>query len=122
MDQLKIIEQQIKIIEIKQQQNELKLKNTDIVLGDIKNTTVSQTLQNIISNHFNVANLVLTKFIYETNILIEIIQMAKIGQVHPSLISPTELLEQLRDIKISLHPIGWTQFFIVSTVMPKVLF
>jgi hypothetical protein len=42
------------------------------------------------------------KFTFETNILIKLIQMAKMGQLHPSLISPSELLEQLKDIKILL--------------------
>lgn len=32
----------------------------------------------------------------------EIIQVAKMGQVHPSLIRPDELNSQLKDIKVSL--------------------
>jgi hypothetical protein len=73
-------------------------------MGDLTNFTISQNLKNVVLNHFNFANLVLTKCIYVTNILIEIIQMAKIGQIHQNLTSPTELLEQLRHIKVSLPP------------------
>jgi hypothetical protein len=32
----------------------------------------------------------------------EIVQAAKTGQIHPSLLSPSELLEQFKDIKLGL--------------------
>jgi len=38
----------------------------------------------------------------ETNTLLEIIQRVKIGIIHTSLISPRELLENIKDIKVSL--------------------
>jgi hypothetical protein len=69
-------------------------------VGDLEKQ--NPNLKSLIINHFTFANLVLTKLIFEPNILIEIIQMAKMGQLHPNLISPSELLEQLKDIKISL--------------------
>jgi hypothetical protein len=38
----------------------------------------------------------------ETNTLLEIIQQAKVGIIHPSLITPQEFLEHVKDIKVSL--------------------
>jgi len=38
----------------------------------------------------------------ETNTFIEIIQQAKIGIIYPSLTTPQELLEHVKNIKVSL--------------------
>jgi hypothetical protein len=47
-------------------------------------------------------SLLLTQYMIETNTVFEIIQSAKIGQIHPKLLSPEELLKQFKDIKIGL--------------------
>ncbi len=101
-NQVKLIEEQIKIIRLKQDQEDLKIKKIEITSDDLKNKTTDQFMKNYLSIHFSFANLVLTKYIYETNTLLETIQMARVGQMHPSLLPPNDLLEQLRDIKVSL--------------------
>lgn len=58
-----------------------------------------------ITNHFTLMNLILEQQILDTNTLFEIIQTAIMGNIHPSLLGPEELLRQFRDIKIWL-PIG----------------
>jgi len=100
-NQIKLIEEQIKIIRLNQGQD-LKIKKVEIILDDLKNSTIEQFMKNYLSIHFSFANLVLTKYFYETNTLLETIQMARVGQMHPSLLPPSDLLEQLRNIKISL--------------------
>ncbi|KAE9523210.1 hypothetical protein AGLY_016377 [Aphis glycines] len=101
-NQIKLIEEQIKIIRLNQDQEDLKIKKVEITSDDLKNKTIDQFMKNYLSIHFSFANLVLTKYIYETNTLLETIQMARVGQMHPSLLPPNDLLEQLRDIKVSL--------------------
>lgn len=47
-------------------------------------------------------NLKLTNYLFETSTMIDIIQTAKVGQIHPSLISTQVLFDQFKDIKVSL--------------------
>jgi len=101
-NQLKLLEEQIKIIKINLEQKELNFRKVDMDLTQLKNSSIEQYMTNYLLKHFSLSNLILAKHIFETNTLIEIIQMAKLGHIHPNLLAPQELLEQFRDIKISL--------------------
>lgn len=63
----------------------------------------SQHIKDLIGRNFIFINLLLTKHIYETNVLLEIIQLTKVGQIYLSLLGQTDLLEQLKYIKILLQ-------------------
>jgi len=62
-------------------------------------------LNNFIFKHFTYMSLLLTKHMAEIDILLTAIENAKLGQIHPFLIGPTDLLTKLQDIRLSL-PIG----------------
>ena len=98
----KNLEEQTKIIKI---ENDMMNKNYILPRSDYPNATqVSDALSR--KNFMLVSDLqislLLTQYMIETNTVFEIIQSAKIGQIHPNLLSPEELLEQFKDIKIGL--------------------
>ena len=102
-DQLKLITKQIKILQLRQYEQNKKIDN--IMYSTIKsniNETNSDMTRNTILEHLNTINIMITQHLLETETLIEIVQSAKIGQIHPSLIGPTELMQQFKDIKVSL--------------------
>lgn len=47
-------------------------------------------------------NLIVDQLAYEADILYEIIQNARLGLIHPSLLSQEQLLNQFKDIKLGL--------------------
>ncbi|KAL4107964.1 hypothetical protein QTP88_018233 [Uroleucon formosanum] len=74
-------------------------------ISELKNITVEQQINNFVFRHFSYMNLLLTKYMAETDILLSIIEAAKLGQIHPYLLGPTDLLAQFQDIRLS-PPIG----------------
>lgn len=100
--ELHLIEEQIKIIKINQIKDKLELISAEEVIEGVRNITDELQLRGYLSEHFNTLNFILQKYNLETNTLFEIVQAAKIGLIHPSLIQPDEMLRQLRDIKIWL--------------------
>jgi hypothetical protein len=55
-----------------------------------------------IVNNFIFINVLLAQYSMKIDTKGEIVQDAKTGQIHPSLLSPSELLEQFKDIKLGL--------------------
>ncbi|KAF0726158.1 Integrase catalytic domain-containing protein [Aphis craccivora] len=101
--QSKLIKEQIKVVQLNHNIGTRKYFNISLDLSDITNVTEEkQQIKNYLTKHFIQVNLLVTKHILETNTLLEIIHQAKIGVVHPSLITPQELLEHVKDIKVSL--------------------
>lgn len=97
--EIKILKEQVKIIKIQQasimsQQNE--------ILSVEEQLMTSQRGIDFMMGHVSDLNLKLTDYIFEINTVIEIIQSAKIGQIHPSLISTQAFHDQFKDIKVSL--------------------
>ena len=100
--QTKWIKEQLKVIKLKQEIEAREFYNMTFVVNELLNTTKEQQIKNYITKHFIYVNLVLTKHMAETNTFIEIVQQAKLGIIHPVLITPQELLEHIKDIKVSL--------------------
>ena len=96
--QLKLINEQIKIIKLKNEFEAREYYNMTFAVNELINITKEQQLRNYITKHFMIISLTLTKHLSETNTLLEIIQQAKIGVIHPNLITPQEFLEHFKDI------------------------
>jgi len=62
----------------------------------------STQVRSAITNHFLQLILMLTQFGHETNTLFEIIQSARLGLIHPSLLSFHQLLKQFKGIQLWL--------------------
>ncbi|XP_060871073.1 uncharacterized protein LOC132945368 isoform X2 [Metopolophium dirhodum] len=103
--QSKLIKEQIKVVQL---QNNIVSHNIissvplTLMVNETTNSTREQQIKNYLTKHFIHVNLLITKQIEETNTLLEVIQQAKMGIIHPSLISPKELLEHVKDVKVSL--------------------
>ncbi|XP_060881048.1 uncharacterized protein LOC132952688 isoform X1 [Metopolophium dirhodum] len=100
--QTKFVKEQIKIVKLQTKFDEYENYNTTFVYNESINISREQQTKNYLLKHFVIVNLLITKHMLETNTLLEIIQQAKIGIIHTSLISPRELLENIKDIKVSL--------------------
>lgn len=100
--QSKLIKEQIKVVQLNHDIGTNKYVNMSLEINELTNITDEQQVKNYLTKHFIQVNLLITKHILETNTLLEIIHQAKIGVIHPSLITPQELLEHVKDIKVSL--------------------
>lgn len=103
----KLLEKQIKILRVEIERDEGRLYNMREKLNtDLNITLVNFTneiqIKNHVTNSYLKLSLLLTQYMIEANTIFEIIQFAKLGQIHPKLVSPEELLKQFKDIKISL--------------------
>lgn len=49
---------------------------------------------------FSQINVLLTQFTYEISRIFEIIQAARVGQIHSNLLNQDQLLTQFKDIKL----------------------
>ncbi|KAF0746052.1 Envelope fusion protein [Aphis craccivora] len=59
-------------------------------------------MRSFLAYHFIQINLILELYIAETDILFDVIQAAKVGLIHPSLLTPQELLKQFLNIKVGM--------------------
>ena len=98
----KILENRVKILEINQERESETTKASLETVYELKNWTDEVRIRNRILQHFVRMNILLNQYTFETNTLSEIIQLARIGQIHPSLFTKQELINQLRDIKVSV--------------------
>ncbi|KAE9523117.1 hypothetical protein AGLY_016485 [Aphis glycines] len=97
------IKQQLKIVKLKQEEDKIVLlKTLDFLKTDISSMTEESNIKNYISNYFIQVSLMLQLHLSATDILFDVIQSAKIGLIHPSILKPKELLKQILDIKIAL--------------------
>jgi len=102
LKEIKVLENRVKILEI-DQERELENITTNLeAIYELKTWTEEMKIRNRILQHFMRINILLNQYTFETNTLCEIIQLAKIGQIHPSLFTKQELINQLRDIKVSV--------------------
>ncbi|KAL4088779.1 hypothetical protein QTP88_023863 [Uroleucon formosanum] len=102
---IKLEKEQLKVIKVKQEYEGREYYHLQLQISELKNITVEQQINNFVFRHFGYMNLLLTKYMAETDILLSIIEAAKLGQIHPYLLGPTDLLAQFQDIRLSL-PIG----------------
>ncbi|CAI6353722.1 unnamed protein product [Macrosiphum euphorbiae] len=103
--QYKLIKDQIKVVELQhilEPHNNITMLPLTLSANGTTNITKEQQIKNYLTKHFIHVNLLITKHMLETNTILETIQQAKIGVIHPSLITPQELLEHVKDIKVSL--------------------
>lgn len=61
--------------------------------------------QNALTERITLSHVILTQYAYETDNLVNIINSALLGHIHPSLLDAREFNQQLKEIKIQL-PIG----------------
>ncbi|XP_060855486.1 uncharacterized protein LOC132933186 [Metopolophium dirhodum] len=71
-------------------------------IHQLTNMTNELNIKSYLAYHFFQTNLVLQLYLSETTMLFDVIQAAKVGLVHPSLMSAPELLKQFMVIKIGL--------------------
>lgn len=103
--QSKLIKEQIKVVQLQHNlvsHNNVTMLPFTLTVNELTNITKEQQIKNYLTKHFIHVSLLITKHMVETNTLLEIIQQAKMGIIHPSLITPKELLEHIKDIKVSL--------------------
>ncbi|KAE9542584.1 hypothetical protein AGLY_002495 [Aphis glycines] len=97
------IKQQLKIVKLKREEDRvILLKSLDFLKADINGMTMENNIKNYVSNHFIQLSLMLQLHLSATDILFDVIQSAKIGLIHPFILKPKELLNQILDIKIAL--------------------
>ncbi|KAL4100900.1 hypothetical protein QTP88_020925 [Uroleucon formosanum] len=101
-NELKLQDKRIKIIEVKKNRDEEKAKPGLESIHELKKITSAHEVKGQILEHLINIKVLLDQYTFEINSLTDIIQTAKLGQIHPSLISPNELILQLKDIKVSL--------------------
>ncbi|KAF0685246.1 Uncharacterized protein FWK35_00036176, partial [Aphis craccivora] len=101
--QSKLIKEQIKVVQLNHGIGTRKHFNISLDMNELTNITEEkQQIKNYLTKHFIQINLIITKRILETNTLLEIMHQEKIVVIHPSLITPQELLKHVKDIKVSL--------------------
>ncbi|KAL4136289.1 hypothetical protein QTP88_007837 [Uroleucon formosanum] len=98
-NELKLQDKRIKIIEVKKNRDEEKAKPGLESIHELKKITSAHEVKGQILEHLINIKVLLDQYTFEINSLTDIIQTAKLGQIHPSLISPNELILQLKDIK-----------------------
>jgi hypothetical protein len=98
----KLLESRIKILEISQERESENIVTSLDAIYELKSWTEEVKIRNRILQHFVRINILINQCTFETNTLCEIIQLAKLGQIHPSLFTKQELINQLRDIKVSI--------------------
>jgi len=96
-EQTKLVKEQIKTIKLNSDFDEHENYNKTFAVNYKFNVSKEQQLRNHLMKQLMLVNLLITKRMIETDTLLEIIQQAKIGIIHPSLISifgtdlPTDL-------------------------------
>jgi hypothetical protein len=64
--------------------------------------TIEQEQYNFLFKFYTSMSLIITQYLNEIDTLFTILENAKVGQLHPYLIGPQELLDQFQDIRLSL--------------------
>lgn len=110
---LKLEKEQLKVVRVKKDYEGREYYSLQLIIDELKNITIEQQINNYVFRHFTYLNLLLTKHMTEIDILTTIIDNAKLGQIHPYLMDPFELLGQFQDIRVSL-PIGTDFPYVLS--------
>lgn len=99
---LKFDREQLKVVRLKDGYEGRENYDIKMQINELRNVTVEQQIINFVNKHFIYMNLLLTKHLSEIDTLFTIIESAKLGQIHPYLLSASELLSQFQDIRLSL--------------------
>jgi hypothetical protein len=91
-------EKQFKIVDLAQRKEALILEEHAVTLERIRTAAKGALKGFQIVNNFIFINILLEQYSMKMDTIGEIVQAAKTGQIHPSLLSPSELLEQFKDI------------------------
>lgn len=78
------------------------LINLSDPIRELKILTSELNIKNYLAYHFIQTNLILELYLSKTSILFNVIQIAKIGLIHPSLLKPPEFLKLFLDNKVGL--------------------
>lgn len=76
------------------------LQNETKIIAELETMTSELTVRNFVTNHYGVINIFLNQHMFDIDTLFDIIQSAKFGQIHLSLLDSNKLLIQFKDIKI----------------------
>jgi len=87
------------ITELKNQIKVIKEKESSA-----RNVTGNMEYASNLINKIPIINSLINEYIIDANTLIEIIQNAKIGIVHSSILSPSQIITHLKEIKMTLPP------------------
>ncbi|XP_050421641.1 uncharacterized protein LOC126834051 [Adelges cooleyi] len=122
--QLDVLDKQIKIIKSGMTSLHTLTKNlndnTQVISKQLDK--INQSLTNIatlneigfaVTQQFLLLNALTDQYDSDTNLLSDLIHAAQVGQIHSSIITPSELLDTLKDIKVHLPkstdlPVGFT--------------
>ncbi|XP_050060778.1 uncharacterized protein LOC126551465 [Aphis gossypii] len=105
IDQINIIKENIRVINIKHEMDEQRIAYLNETLEqfmNVSNTLLPKIEVDKINKQFLIINQIMIIQMLRVNTLVEIIQSAKLGQIHPSLINTKALLEQFKNIKLVL--------------------
>ncbi len=100
--EVNFIEKQVKVIKLERDEGPDVLISIHKDINELRNMTSEANMRSFLAYHFIQINIILELYIAETDILYDVIQAAKVGLIHPSLLTPKELLKQLLNIKIGL--------------------
>jgi len=101
-DQMDIINENIRILNMKHEGEGEHIMWLNKTIYDLVNVTNFLFPRIEINKQFAIINQVMLIQILKVNTLVEILLSARSGQIHPSLMSTKDLLEQLKNIKLNL--------------------
>jgi len=102
VDQMDVIKENMRILNIKHELDEGQIVGLEKSIDSLVNLTNTIFPRIETNKQFTIINQVMLIQMIRVNTLVEILQSARSGQIHPSLISTKELLEQFKDIKLVL--------------------
>lgn len=101
-DQMNVPNENMRVVNIKHEVNEAHIAKLEETVFSLVNVSESMYPRIESNRQFTAFNQVMLIQMFRINTLVEIIQSARTGQIHPSLINTKALLEQFRNIKLTL--------------------
>ena len=101
-DQINLVKENLRVINVKHEVDEQKIMFLNDNVRQLVNMTNTLFPRIEVNKQFLIVNQIMIIQMMRVNTLVEIIQSARLGQVHPSLINTKALFEQFKDIKLVL--------------------
>lgn len=90
------------MINLTKERGEIVLEDRALVLERLENFTSTLAKRNTRLGSFVLINALISQYPIETGTISEIVQAGRTGQIHPSLMGPSDLLEQFKVTKLWL--------------------
>lgn len=92
-----------------------KIKELSDTIVTISNATEVMFYQQMLVTQFLLINGIFDQYTLDTNLLSDIIHMAQLGKIHSSILSPSDLVDNLKEIKMTLPtgtdlPVGFSTY------------